>query len=91
MKTQLHSTYGSDNKLRWKFSCCSKTLKNSLFHTFVSCLNGSTVWSMYRKSTFNRFRGGYNNAYQILFKLSLRTSMPTALVQIMCLLFMLWS
>ena len=36
---------------------------------------------MYRKSTFNRLRVGYNNAYRILFNLPRRTSMSTTLVQ----------
>ena len=36
---------------------------------------------MYRKSTLNRLRVGYNNAYRILFNLPRRTSMSTTLVQ----------
>ena len=81
MNRQLRSIYGSANKLRRKFFCCSKAVKNCLFRTFVSCLYGSTVWCTYRKSTFNRLRVGYNNAYRILFNLSRRTSMSTTLVQ----------
>ena len=81
MNRQLRSIYGSANKFRRKFFCCSKAVKNCLFRTFVSCLYGSTVWCMYRKSTLNRLRVGYNNAYRILFNLPRRTSMSTTLVQ----------
>ena len=81
MNRQLRSIYGSANKLRRKFFCCSKAVKNCLFRTFVSCLYGSTVWCMYRKSMLNRLRVGYNNAYRILFNLPRRTSMSTTLVQ----------
>ena len=81
MNRQLRSIYGSATKLRRKFFCCSKAIKNCLFRTFVSCLYGSTVWCMYRKSTFNRLRVGYNNAYRILFNLPRRTSMSTTLVR----------
>ena len=78
---QLRSIYGSANKLRRKFFCCSKAVKNCLFRTFVSCLYGSTVWCMYQKSTFTRLRVNYKNAYRILFNLPRRTSMSTTLVQ----------
>ena len=63
------------------FCCCSKAVKNCLFRTFVSCLYGSTVWCVCRKSTVNRLRVGYNNAYRILFNFPRRTSMSTMLVQ----------
>ena len=81
MNRQLRSIYGSGNKLRRKFFCCSKAVKNCLFRTFVSCLYGSTVCCMYRKSTLNCLKVGYNNAYRILFNLPRRTSMSTTLVQ----------
>ena len=83
MNRQLRSIYGSATKLRRKFFCCSKAIKNCLFRTSVSCLYGSrpTVWCMYRKSTFNRLRVGYNNACRILFNLPRRTSMSTTLVR----------
>ena len=83
MNRQLRSIYGSANKLRRKSFCCSKAVKNCLFRTFVLCFYGSTLWCrpMYRKSTFNRLRVGYNNAYRILFNLPRRTSMSTTLVQ----------
>ena len=58
MKRQSLSIYGSANKLRKEFFCCSKAVKNCLFRTFVSYLYGSTVWCMYQKSTFNRLRVG---------------------------------
>ena len=81
MNRQLCSIYGSANKLHRKFFCCSKAVKNCLFRAYVSYLYGSTVWCMYGKSTFNRLRVGYNNAYRILFNLPRRRSMSTALVQ----------
>ena len=38
MNKQLRSIYGSATKLRRKFFCCFKAIKNCLFRTFVSCL-----------------------------------------------------
>ena len=81
MNRQLRSIYGSADKLRKKFFCCPKAVKNCLFRTFVPCLYRSTVWCMYRKSTYNCLRVGCNNAYRILFNLPRRTSMFTTLVQ----------
>ena len=81
MNRQLRSVCGSANKLRRKFFCCSKAVKNSLFLTFVSCHYGSTIWCVYRKSTSNRLIVGDNNAYRILFNLPRRTSMSTMSVQ----------
>ena len=90
MNRQLGSIYGSANKLRRKFFCCSKAVKNCLFCTFVSSLYGSTVWCMYRKSTLNRLRVGYNNmltGYCLIF-LDAQVCLPLW-SKIMCLLFML--
>jgi len=42
---------------------------------------GSNIWSVYRQSTFNRLKVGYNNAHRILFNLPRQISISTVLVQ----------
>ena len=81
MYRQLRYVYGTANRLRSKFSDCSKNVKNYLFRTFMYSFYGSSIWSSYRQSTFHRLRVSYNNAYRILFNLRHRVSISSTLVQ----------
>ena len=81
MYRQLRYVYGTANRLRSKFSDCSKNVKNYLFRTFMYSFYGSSIWSSYRQSTFHRLRVSYNNAYRILFNLRRRVSISSTLVQ----------
>ena len=47
MYRQLRYVYGTANRLRSKFSDCSKNIKNYLFRAFMYSFYGSSIWSYY--------------------------------------------
>ena len=81
MYRQFRYVYGTVNRLRSKFSNCSKNVKNYLLRTIMYSFYGSSIWSSYQQSTFHRLRVSYNNAYRILFNLRRRVSISLTLVQ----------
>ena len=81
MYRQLRYVYGTANRLRSKFSDCSKNVKNYLCRTFMYSFYGSSTWLSYRQSTFHRLWVSYNNAYMILINLRRRVSISSTHAQ----------
>ena len=63
---QVRSSYCAANKLKAKFSKCSYEVKNMLFCSYCMPFYACHLWNNFRKSSYNRIKIVYNDAYRIL-------------------------
>ena len=66
---QVRSSYCAANKLKAKFSKCSYVVKNMLFCSYCMPFYACHLWNNFRKSSYNRIKVAYNDAYRILHNL----------------------
>ena len=68
---QLRSSYYAANKLKAKFSKCSYVVKNMLFCSYCTGMPffACHLWNNFRKSSYNRIKVPFNDAYRILHNL----------------------
>ena len=66
--------YAKSSKLLRTFSHCSSEVKVTLFQSYCTALYCLNLWNDYKKSTFNKVRVAFNNAYRKIFGLSKRSN-----------------
>ena len=59
-----HNTYIRSNKLLRTFHYCSSDVKLELFKSYCTSFYCCYLWTAYKKSTFDRLRVAFNNAYR---------------------------
>ena len=60
----MHTLYIRSNKLLCNFYHCSIDVKLELFRSFCTSFYCCYLWTAYKKSTFNKLRVAFNNAYR---------------------------
>lgn len=68
MNRQCRSLYGQANILVRKFHMCTDNVKIKLFKTYCSPLYTAPLWGKYKKSTLQKLKVAYNDAFRILMK-----------------------
>ena len=66
---QVRSSYYAANKLKARFSKCSYVVKNMLFCSYCMPFCACHLWNNFRKSSYNRIKVAYSDAYRILHNL----------------------
>ena len=74
MLRQLRLLYMRSNKIIRMFYFCKIDVKLELFRSFCTSFYCSYLWTGYKKSTFNRLRVAFNNAYRRILELPWRCS-----------------
>ena len=74
MLRQLRLLYMRSNKIIRMFYFCTIDVKLELFRSFCTSFYCSYLWTGYKKSTFNRLRVAFNNAYRRILELPWRCS-----------------
>ena len=74
MLRQLRLLYMRSNKIIRMFYFCTIDVKLELFRPFCTSFYCCYLWTGYKKSTFNRLRVAFNNAYQRILDLPWRCS-----------------
>ena len=64
MLRQMRTLYIRSNKLLRTFYHCSIDVKLELFRSFCTSFYCCYLWTAYKKSTFNKLRVAFNNAYR---------------------------
>ena len=64
MLRQMRPLYIRSNKLLRTFYHCSIDVKLELFRSFCTSFYCCYLWTAYKKSTFNKLRVAFNNAYR---------------------------
>ena len=62
------------NKLLRTFDCCTIDVKLELFKSFCMSFYCYYLWTAYEKSTFDKLRVAFNNAYRRVLNLPWRCS-----------------
>ena len=74
MLRQLRLLYMRSNKIIRMFYFCTIDVKLELFRSFCTSFYCCYLWTGYKKSTFNRLRVAFNNAYRRILDLPWRCS-----------------
>ena len=74
MLRQMRTLYIRSNKLLRTFYHCSIDVKLELFRSFCTSFYCCYLWTAYKKSTFNKLRVAFNNAYRRVLGLPWRSS-----------------
>ena len=74
MLRQLRLLYMRSNKIIRMFYFCTIDVKLELFRSFCTSFYCCFLWTGYKKSTFNRLRVAFNNAYRRILDLPWRCS-----------------
>ena len=74
MLRQMRKLYIRSNKLLRTFYHCSIDVKLELFRSFCTLFYCYYLWTAYKKSTFNKLRVAFNNAYRRVLGLPWRSS-----------------
>ena len=74
MLRQMRTLYIRSNKLLRTFYHCSIDVKLELFRSFCTSFYCCYLWTAYKKSTFNKLRVAFNNAYRGVLGLPWRSS-----------------
>ena len=61
---QMRNLYNRSNKLLRTFHYCSSDVKLKLFKSYCTSFYCCYLWTAYKKSTFDRLRVAFNNAYR---------------------------
>ena len=64
MLRQMRTLYIRSNKLLRTFYYCSTNVKLELFKSYCTSFYCCYLWTAYKKSTFDRLRVAFNNAYR---------------------------
>ena len=64
MLRQMRTLYIRANKLLRTFHYCSTDVKLELFKSYCTSFYCCYLWTAYKKSTFDRLRVAFNNAYR---------------------------
>ena len=64
MLRQMRNLYIRSNKLLRTFHYCSSDVKLELFKSYCTSFYCCYLWTAYKKSTFDRLRVAFNNAYR---------------------------
>ena len=64
MLRQMRTLYIRSNKLLRTFHYCSIDVKLELFRSFCTSFYCCYLWTAYKKSTFDKLRVAFNNAYR---------------------------
>ena len=64
MLRQMRTLYIRSNKLLRTFHYCSTDVKLELFKSYCTSFYCCYLWTAYKKSTFDRLRVAFNNAYR---------------------------
>ena len=64
MVRQMRTLYIRSNKLLRTFHYCSTDVKLELFKSYCTSFYCCYLWTAYKKSTFDRLRVAFNNAYR---------------------------
>ena len=75
---QCRILYAQANTLVRKFHMCSDNVKINLFRTFCTPLYTAPLWCQYKKSSLQKLKVAYNDAFRILLK-KLRSSSASLL------------
>ena len=70
----MRTLYIRSNKLLRTFYHCSIDVKLELFRSFCTSFYCCYLWTAYKKSTFNKLRVAFNNAYRRVLGLPWRCS-----------------
>ena len=74
MLRQMRTLYIRSNKLLRTIYYCSYEVKLKLFRSFCTPFYCCYLWTAYKKSTFDKLRVAFNNAYRRVLNLSWRCS-----------------
>ena len=74
MLRQMRTLYIRSNKILRTFYHCSIDVKLELFRSFCISFYCCYLWTAYKKSTFNKLRVAFNNAYRRVLGLPWRSS-----------------
>ena len=74
MLRQLRTLYVRSNKRLRTFHCCTIDVKLELFRSFCMPFYFSNLWTACKKSTFDKLRMAFNNAYRRVLNLPWRCS-----------------
>ena len=74
MLRQFRLLYMRSNKIIRMFYLCTIDVKLELFRSFCTSFYCCYLWTGYKKSTFNRLRVAFNNAYRRILDLPWRCS-----------------
>ena len=74
MRRQMRTLYIRSNILIRTFYHCSNDVKLELFRSFCTSFYCCYLWTAYTKSTFNKLRVAFNNAYRRVLSLPWRSS-----------------
>ena len=72
MLRQMRNLYICSNKLLRTFHYCSTDVNLELFKSYCTSFYCCYLWTAYKKSTFDRLRVAFNNAYRPVFSQSWR-------------------
>ena len=64
MLRQMRTLCNRSNKLLRTLHCCSSDVKLELFKSYCTSFYCCYLWTAYKKSTFDRLRVAFNNAYR---------------------------
>ena len=64
MLRQMRTLYIRSNKLLRTFHYCATVVKLELFKSYCTSFYCCYLWTAYKKSTFDRLRVAFNNAYR---------------------------
>ena len=67
IQRQIRAFYIQANTLMRKFYNCSYHVKIMLFNSYCSTMYCSPMWTIFNKSSIDKLRIGYNNAFRRLF------------------------
>ena len=63
---QVRYLYCTANTVRLQFHTCSEPVKNVVFRTYCMPMYSTHLWCNYLKSSYNKIRVAYNNAFRLL-------------------------